>query len=85
MRPAKIPMNAFWIFPNAAGTCETSTPEYIATAPVDSRVVIMSHETSPARAGVPSVSSAMPIATPIAKSKGIWSIIALAALMQNAA
>ncbi len=49
----------------------------------DSRVVIVSHDTRPARADVPSVLFAMPIETPTANSSGMLSSSAPPAAPRN--
>ena len=46
-RPEIIPVNAFVIFPKAAGTSETSTPFNMATTPELSKVVTMNVTGSP--------------------------------------
>ena len=55
----------------------------IAIASDERRVVIISQDTRPARPAVPSLSSAIPTATPIAKSHDILSMRAAPALIKK--
>ena len=80
MRPEMIPTNWFTILSKAGSA---SLPVIPATVPLLRRVVIMYMDTRPASAAAPSLSSAMPTATPMANSHDMLSISAPPALMRN--
>ena len=80
MIPARIPINWLLILPNAAAA---SLPVNAETTPELSRFWNSNMATRPARAAVPSLSSDIPIATPIANSHAILSIRAPPALIMN--
>ena len=67
-------MNWLPIFANAGLTASAPTPVRVATVPVARRLVIINQDTRPARPAVPSLSSAIPTATPIANSQDMLSI-----------
>ena len=82
MIPDKIPVNCVAILPNAGFA---SAPVYIETAPEDNTVVITNQDTRPARPAEPSLSSDIPIPTPIAKRIAMLSIRAPPAFKRIAA
>ena len=85
IKPAIIPINCVCVLANAGATSETSIPLSIATTAGDNNVVIINHETRPARPAVPSLSSDIPTATPIANKIPMLSINDPPALIKNAA
>ena len=82
MIPDRMPVKGLAILEKATAlTSEAIMPGAMTlTTPVDSRFVIISQETRPARADVPSLSSDSPTATPMTNSNAIWSISAPPAL-----
>ena len=78
MIPAMIAINTFWILSNASVFTGSSAIAGISvvTTPVLSRLVIISQDTRPASAEVPSRSSDSPTATPMTNSHAILSISA---------
>ena len=78
-----MPMNWVWMLLNAGSTFSAATPLRVATTAGSSSLVIISQDTRPARPAVPSLSLAMPTATPTANSQDMLSISAPPALIRK--